>query len=82
MISQGGDLICRKVVNDMSKYTGYKPQYNESVMKYKREKRDKLTLDLPLGTKDRWNEQAKRAGASSLTKYITALIEQDTEKQP
>lgn len=65
----------------MSKYTGYKPQYNENVMKYKREKRDKLTLDLPLGTKDRWNEQAKKAGARSLTSYITFLIEQDAENK-
>jgi hypothetical protein len=66
----------------MSKYTGYKPQYNESVMKYKREKRDKLTLDLPLGTKDRWNEQAKKAGAKSLTRYITELIEREMHDNP
>lgn len=63
----------------MSKYTGYKPQYNESVMKYKREKRDKLTLDLPLGTKERWREQAKQAGAESLTKYIIQLMD-DAQK--
>lgn len=58
----------------------YDDKAKERTNRYRAAKRDKLTLDLPLGTKDRWREQADKAGAETLTKYIIQLIEQDAER--
>lgn len=60
----------------MPKY--YDEKAKERTNRYRAAKRDKLTLDLPLGTKDRWRAQAEKAGAESLTKYIIQLM-QDAE---
>lgn len=51
-------------------------------MRYMKEKRDKLTLNLPLGDKDRYKAHAESKG-KSLTGLIVELLENDinAEKQ-
>ncbi len=55
--------------------------YNEKSkirqMRYQAEKRDKLTLNLPLGVKAEWKEIAAEKGYSSITAMITELIEKE-----
>ena len=48
-------------------------------MKYLKEKRDKLTLNLPMGDKERYKEHAKSKG-KSLTGLIVDLLENDIGK--
>lgn len=48
-------------------------------IKYLKEKRDKLTLNLPLGDKDRYKQYAESKG-KSLTALIVELIENDMRK--
>ena len=54
--------------------------YNEkakiNTMKYMKEKRDKLTLNLPLGYKEKYRAYAESQG-KSLTALIMELIEAD-----
>lgn len=61
-----------------------KNQYNESskraTMKYMRENRDKLTLNLPRGDKDRYKAHAERRGKKSLTALIVELLERDIQE--
>ena len=45
-------------------------------MRYMKENRDKLTLNLPLGDKERYKAHAERQG-KSLTALIVDLIEAD-----
>lgn len=55
--------------------------YNESsknaTIKYLKDNRDSLRLNLRKGQKDEWKKQAKEKGYPSLTVYITNLIEKD-----
>ena len=57
--------------------------YNESSkrasMKYMKEKRDKLTLNLPIGDKERYKKYAEQQG-KSLTALIVDLLEKDIKK--
>lgn len=60
----------------------YDKKSKERTMKYLKEKRDKLTLNLPLGDKARYKTHAKNKG-KSLTGLIVDLLEKDiseTEK--
>lgn len=61
-----------------SKY--YDQKAKERMKKYQQSKRDMLTLNLPLGTKDRWRQQAADKGEKSLTQYIERLIAEDAER--
>ena len=54
----------------------YDEKAKERTMKYMKEKRDKLTLNLPLGDKERYREHAQRRG-KSLTGLIVDLLEAD-----
>lgn len=54
----------------------YDEKAKDRTMKYMKEKRDKLTLNLPLGDKERYQNHAKQRG-KSLTKLITELLEED-----
>lgn len=54
----------------------YNDKAKQATMKYMREKRDKLTLNLPLGDKERYKAHAERQG-KSLTGLIVELLEQD-----
>ena len=57
----------------------YNEKAKERTMKYMREKRDKLTLNLPLGDKAKYKAHAERKG-KSLTGLIVDLIEKDIEE--
>lgn len=56
----------------------YNDKAKQATMKYMREKRDKLTLNLPLGDKERYKAHAERRG-KSLTGLIVELLEQDIQ---
>lgn len=57
----------------------YDEKSKERTMRYMKEKRDKLTLNLPLGDKERYREHAERQG-KSLTGLIVDLIEADIKE--
>lgn len=57
----------------------YDEKSKERTMKYMKEKRDKLTLNLPLGDKERYKAHAESKG-KSLTGLIVDLIEEDISK--
>lgn len=54
----------------------YDEKAKERTMKYMKEKRDKLTLNLPLGSKERYKKHAESKG-KSLTALIVDLVEDD-----
>ena len=54
----------------------YNEKSKERTMKYMKEKRDKLTLNLPLGDKERYKAHAQSKD-KSLTGLIVDLIEED-----
>lgn len=60
----------------MSIYKGYTEKGKIASMKYKKEKRDSLTLSLPKGKKEEYRAKAESKGLS-LTAYIVSLIEKD-----
>lgn len=57
----------------------YDEKSKERTMRYMKEKRDKLTLNLPLGDKERYKAHAESKG-KSLTSLIMELIEDDISK--
>ena len=54
----------------------YDEKAKERTMRYMKEKRDKLTLDLPRGDKERYRQYAQSRGMS-LTRLLVELIEAD-----
>lgn len=56
----------------------YDDKSKERTMRYMKEKRDKLTLNLPKGDKERYKAHADKRG-KSLTQLIVDLIESDIE---
>lgn len=58
----------------MPKY--YDDKSKERTMRYMKEKRDKLTLNLPAGDKERYKTHAENKGMS-LTALIVELLETD-----
>lgn len=54
----------------------YDEKAKERTMRYMKEKRDKLTLNLPLGDKERYKSHAESKG-KSLTALIVDLLEAD-----
>lgn len=54
----------------------YDEKAKDRTMRYMKEKRDKLTLNLPLGDKDRYKAHAESKG-KSLTGLIVELLEKD-----
>ena len=57
----------------------YNEKAKERTMRYMKERRDKLTLNLPLGDKERYKNHAESKG-KSLTGLIVDLIEEDIER--
>ena len=57
----------------------YNEKAKERTMRYMKERRDKLTLNLPLGDKERYKNHAESKG-KSLTGLIVDLIEEDIKK--
>ena len=60
----------------MSEYKGYSKSLGEASMKYNKEHRESLTLNLAKGVKAEWKAKAEAKGMS-LTAYIAWLIEND-----
>ena len=58
---------------------GYDEKSKERTMRYMKGKRDKLTLNLPIGDKDRYKSHAKSKG-KSLTGLIVELLEEDMKR--
>lgn len=54
----------------------YDEKSKERTMRYMKEKRDKLTLNLPMGDKERYRSHAESQG-KSLTGLIVELLEND-----
>ena len=64
-------------MTDKKKRTSkYDEKAKERTVKYLKEKRDKLTLNLPLGDKERYRTHAEGKG-KSLTALIVELLECD-----
>lgn len=57
----------------------YDEKAKERTIRYMKERRDKLTLNLPLGDKERYKKHADKKG-KSLTGLIVDLIEEDIKK--
>lgn len=57
----------------------YDEKSKERTMRYMKEKRDKLTINLPLGDKERYKTHAENQG-KSLTGLFVDLIEADIKK--
>lgn len=55
----------------------YDEKAKERTIKYMKEKRDKLTLNLPLGSKERYKKHAEQVRGKSLTALIVELLEKD-----
>ena len=61
----------------MSVYKGYTEKQKEATIKYRQKVGiQKLSIDLPKGKKEEWQQKAKAKGLS-LTAYITKLVEED-----
>ena len=58
----------------------YDKKSKDRTMRYLAEKRDKLTLNLPKGDKDRYKAFADSRG-QSLTALIVDLLEQEIKKE-
>lgn len=63
----------------MPKY--YDEKAKERTMRYLEEKREKLTLNLPKGAKERYKAHAENVHGKSLTAFIVELIEKDIQGQ-
>lgn len=59
---------------------GYDEKAKVRTMRYMKEKRDKLTLNLPAGDKERYRTHAEKVRGKSLTGLIVDLVEEDIEK--
>ena len=57
----------------------YDDKAKARTMKYMKEKRENLNINLPLGDKQRYKEHAQRQG-KSLTALIVDLLEQDIQR--
>ena len=60
-------------------YKGYDDKSKARTMKYIKEKRDCLNLNLPSGYKQRYKDHATQRGYKSLTAMIIDLMEKDIE---
>lgn len=58
----------------------YDEKAKERTMKYLKEKRDKLTINLPLGDKERYKAHAEQKRGKSLTGLIVDLLEEDIKR--
>lgn len=62
--------------------TKYDEKSKERTMRYIKEKRDNLNLNLPKGDKERYKLHAARRGYKSLTSLIVELLENDIKTHP
>lgn len=61
--------------------SAYNDKAKARTMKYLSEKREKLGLNLPKGTKDKYKKYAESKG-KSITELIIELIENEMEENP
>lgn len=57
----------------------YTEAQKRASQKYKASSRDKLTLDIPKGSKERYKEHAEKRG-KSLTALVVDLLERDIKE--
>ncbi len=57
----------------------YNEKAKQRTMKYMKEKRENLNINLPIGAKDRYKKHAEAQG-KSLTALIIELLEQDIKE--
>lgn len=58
----------------------YDEKAKERTIRYMKDKRDKLTLNLPAGDKERYRAHAEQTRGKSLTGLIVDLVEEDIKK--
>ncbi len=58
----------------------YNAKSKERTMRYMKEKRDKLTLNFPLGDKERYKTHAMEKHGKSLTSLVVDLLEKDIKE--
>lgn len=58
----------------------YDEKSKARTMRYMKEKRDKLTLNLPAGDKERYRAHAENNRGKSLTSLIVDLLEEDIKR--
>lgn len=65
----------------MSEYKGYDSKSKERTMRYMKEKRDRITVGVPKGDKDKYKAHAESRGMS-LNALIVELLEKDIKENP
>lgn len=55
----------------------YDEKAKERTIRYMKEKRDKLTINLPAGDKERYRRHAEQVCGQSLTSLVVELLERD-----
>jgi len=63
----------------MGVYKGYTDKQNKATQKYKKEKRDRIALEVPKGKKEEYKAFAESRGLS-LTALIVKLLEEEMQK--
>ena len=58
----------------------YDEKAKERTIRYMKEKRDKLTLNLPMGDKERYKNHAVHNRGKSLTGLVVELLEKDMQQ--
>lgn len=59
----------------MTRYKGYNEKSKEATMRYMKNKREWLTMNFPVGTKEVYKQYAKSKG-KSITQMFTEIMEQ------
>jgi kynureninase len=59
----------------------YNEKAKERTMRYMKENREKITMNIPKGLKDEFKEHA-RSKSMSLTELFIRLMEEDMKKSP
>ncbi len=73
------DKMSTKEGDNMSEYKGYNESRKKASIKYIKEKRENLNINLPKGKKDEYKQLAESRGMS-LTALIVKLLEDEMAK--
>ena len=65
----------------MSKYTGYDEKSKDRTMRYMKEHRDRITVGVPKGDKDKYKAYAESKGMS-LNALIVSLLDREMQENP
>ena len=69
----------KRMVDFMSKYTGYTDRQNKATQKYIKENLEQISFRVPIGKKDEYKAFAEAQG-KSLTALIVELLEREMGK--